>query len=230
MRRSPQTHLAALALVAAFSANGNACAEAPQYDQVSFTVQAESDLQNDVAEAMLAAESEASDPAKLAQEINNTMSWALDQARGAEGVSFQTADYQTYPVYDDKGRLLRWRGSQTLILRGEKIMALSTLAAALQQRLQIKSFQFTPSPARRRDAEAQLTDQALAQFTERAERIRRDLGATAYRVVSLDLQTSGAPQVFSRMAIAERGAAPVAAEAGVSRLQLTARAIIQLQR
>jgi predicted secreted protein len=226
MPRSSIAFLAALVLITAVSAH----AEEPPRDQVSFTVEAESESQNDLAEALLAVETESAKPATVAEDVNRAMSWALDQARGTEGVSFQTADYQTYPIYDDKGRLLRWHGSQTLILRSGKIAALSELAGQLQQRLQIKSLRFMPSPERRRDAEAQLTDQVLAQFKERAGRIQRDLDAKGYRIITLDLQQGGAsPLAFSRMAVAESAAAPVATEAGVSRLQLTGRAVIQLQ-
>lgn len=232
MHVSAENRVGALALIMAACATGNAVAEEAHYDQVSFTVQAESELQNDLAEAVLEAESEASDPARLADDINRTMTWALDLARDSEGISSQTADYQTYPVYDDQGRLLRWRGSQGLVLRSEKIAALTQLAATLQQRLQIKRLQFTVSPGRERDAEVLLTDRVLARFKERAARIQHDLDAKGYRIVSLDLQQGGEPRVFAPMgmAMAERAPVPIAAEAGISRLRLSARVVIQLQR
>jgi predicted secreted protein len=225
MRRPWAIYLISIALCPA----GGAQADELQYGQVSFTVQAERELQNDLAEAVLAAEADQTDPAKVADDINRTMAWALDQARGVEGVTAQTGEYQTYPIYDDKGRLQSWRGSQALILRGPKIEALSALAGRLQQRLQIKTMHFTPSPERRRFSEEQLTDRLLAQFKERAGRIQRDLGAKSYRIVRLDVGNAGEPQALTRMALSGTAGAPVAAEAGSSRIRLSVHATIQLE-
>ena len=207
-------------------------AEELQYDQVDFTVTAETELQNDLAEITLAAEAQHADPAQLAAEINRAMGWALDEARKNPAIEARSGDYQTYPVYD-KSRLLHWRAAQSLVLRSENIEALNTLAGALQQKLQIKSMRFLVSPARQRAGEAQLMDQLMDNFKERAARIQRGLGAKAYRIIRLSVQGGGAPPPIlmrSRMAMAEMDSpAPVASEAGGSRLQFAAQAVIQLQ-
>lgn len=116
-------------------------------------MEASGELQNDLAEVTLAAETEHTDPAQLAAEINRAMSWALSEVRKRAAIESRSGDYQTYPVYDDT-RLHHWRGTQNLILRSEKIEDLNVLAGTLQQRLQIKSMQFIVSPARQRAGEA----------------------------------------------------------------------------
>ncbi len=210
---------------------GLAHAEELQYDQVDFSVAAETELQNDLAEVTLAAEAEHADPAQLAAEINRAMDWALTEARKSAAIEARSGDYQTFPVYD-KNRLLSWRAAQSLVLRSENIASLNAVAGALQQKLQIKSMRFLVSPAKQRAAETQLLDQLMDNFKERAARIQRGLGAKAYRIVRLSVQRGGAqPPVImqSRMAMAEMDSpAPVASEAGSSHASVTAQAVIQL--
>lgn len=205
-------------------------AEELQYDQVEFNVQAEMEVENDLAETVLAAESDHADPAALANEINQAMAWALKQARGTSGVEIASGDYQTFPVYD-KERLHHWHASQMLTLRSAKTETLMKLVGALQQRLQVKSMRFLVSHARQRATEAELTDQLMERFKERAARIQRGLGAKGYHIIRITLEGAAPPPDFRVMAATAtmEKAAPVAGEAGTSRQRLDARAVIQLQ-
>ena len=231
MRQTWISLLTSLSLILPLCVAGNARADELQYNQVEFSVNAEITLQNDLAEATLAAEAENTDPSQLATEINRTMAWALNQAHGTSGVEVQSGNYQTYPIYDDKNRFQRWRGSQTLILRSQNVEALNTLIGALQQKLQIKNMAFTVSPERQSAGEAKLYDQVMENFKERAARIQRDLDAKTFRIVRLSVEGAGTPPipVAARMHVMSEGASvPVASEAGTSRQRLDLRAVIQL--
>lgn len=223
--------LVSLIAFAAGTAAVTARADELQYDQVEFTVQAETELQNDLAEAVLAAEAQHTDPAQVAAEINRAMGWALQQARAAKAVEAESGGYETYPVYD-KTRLIDWRGSQGLVLRSRDSAALNALLGTLQQRLQVKAMRFTVSPERQRAAEVRLVDQALEDFKTRAARIQQGLGAKGYRIVRLQVDGAAAPPMplMARVAAMEQdAAAPVAAEPGSSRQRLGVHAVIQLQ-
>jgi len=111
---------------------------------------------------------------------------------------------------------------------------LNILAGGLQQRLQVQSMRFMVSPEQQRASEAQLLDQAMANFKERAVRIQNGLGAKGYRIVSLNIEDAGAPPPLpmERMAMAKvqsDAGVSVAAEPGTSRRQLAIRADIQLR-
>lgn len=223
--------LVSLIALAAGAAAVTARADELQYDQVEFAVQAETELQNDLAEAVLAAEAQHTDPAQVAAEINRAMDWALQQARAVNAVDAESGGYETYPVYD-KTRLIHWRGSQGLVLRSRDTAALNALLGTLQQRLQVKAMRFTVSPERQRAAEAGLVDQALEDFKTRAARIQQGLGAKGYRIVRLQVDGTAAPPMplMARVAAMEQDAAvPVAAEPGSSRQRLGVHAVIQLQ-
>ena len=71
--------------IAAASANAVARDAGLNYDQVEFSVQAEEELPNDLAEVVLAAQSEHAEPAQVAKDINETMTWALGQVHVVTG-------------------------------------------------------------------------------------------------------------------------------------------------
>ena len=201
------------------------------YDQIEFTVQVDEELPNDLAEVIMAVQSENRDPARLANEINDAMAWALDQAHTANNISVQNGSYQTYPVYD-KSRLDHWRGIQTLILRSKKIESLNTLVGTLQQRLLVKGMRFTVSQDQLQASEKRLIDQALDQFKSRALRIQNRLGAKGYNIVTLRVGASNNPTPIPMEGMAMARAetvAPLADEAGTSRQSLSVHAVIQLR-
>jgi predicted secreted protein len=230
MRRSWTFLLVMLSLMAAPYATA-AGGDTLSYDQVEFTVQTETELSNDLAEVVLAAQAEHSDPAQVAKEINDTMAWALNQVHGSADIAANSGSYQTYPVYD-KTRLDHWRGIQTLVLRSKQIAALNKLVGKLQQRLQVQNMRFSVSPDQQQASESRLMDQALEQFKARALRIQERLGAKSYELVSLKIGTSATPPPFpvERMAMARvESSPPVAGAAGTSRQSLSVQAVIQLR-
>ncbi|MGD2076116.1 MAG: SIMPL domain-containing protein [Gammaproteobacteria bacterium] len=209
-------------------------AEEQLRDQVSFSVEADEDVENDRVEATLAVNAEDRDPAQLAETINRAMDWALQRARDEKGIDAQTAGYQTYPVYDER-KIVRWRGRQELRLESQEVDRLSRLIGVLQERLQVQSLRFSVSPDRRRAVEEALVEQVLAGFQKRAALIVRSLGAKDYELVTVDIRTGERrppiPVRAEAMATTARAAAaPPAMEAGTSRVNVEASGSIRLLR
>ena len=204
-------------------------------DQVSFQVEVGRDVENDRVNAILSVTAEALKPAKLADTINSTMSWALQQASANQKVKARSGAYQTYPVYEDK-KIVRWRGRQELQLESRDVDQLSELVGTLQNRLQMHSLQFSVSPDTRRQVEEELTEQALGAFQQRAEIIRKSLGAPDYELMEVKVHTAGqdrpipvmraeAASVMSRSSVS-----PPAMEQGTSRVSVQASGKIRLLR
>jgi predicted secreted protein len=172
------------------------------------------------------------DPAALANRVNRAMSAALQRARGRDQISVQTGAYQTYPVHE-KERLLTWRASQDLIVRGSDFSRVSELIGQLQDQLQLASMAFDVSPERRAQVTDELIAEALQAFRARANLIREQLGAQRYEIAQLSLGSPGEPRPVdlyagrARVAAAE-AVAPPALEAGVTRLEVSVHATIQL--
>jgi predicted secreted protein len=202
-------------------------------DQVSFQVEVERDVENDRVRATLGVTAEDRDPARLAQQINDKMGWALDQLKGQPAIQSRSGSYQTYPVYDER-KIVRWRGAQELQLESGDIDRLARLVGKLQERLQVQSMQFLVSAAKRSDVESSLTEEALAAFQQRAEVIRKSLGARGYRLMDVNVHTGGLrpplPLRAEAMSVSRAAVASPAIEQGTSSVAVQVSGRIQLLR
>jgi predicted secreted protein len=201
------------------------------HNRVRFRVESARDVANDWIVAVVGVTAEDVDPAALAQTINRSMTWALEQARKEERVEAKSGGYSTHPVYED-GKLRRWRGSQELYLEGSDTDAMTSLVGTLQSRLQLRSFQFDVSEETRAEVEKELVVEALAAFQERARLVRESLGAGGYAIDDLSIETGGGarPMMEDRMVMARgAAAAPPAVEAGKSRVSVGVSGAIKLE-
>lgn len=203
----------------------------PRYNQIHLQAQSSQPVDNDRMQAVLSTFGEGSDSAKLANELNHTMRWALDAAKQYPSVRINSGPYQTYPVLG-KTALKQWRSTQEITLETENTAQMVQLIGVLQQHLQVNTIQFSVSPATRSNAEDHLIDKALAAFQARADRIRRDLGAKSYRIVDMNIGTTGnsvTPYTMMRQQAMDSAVAAPAVESGNSVLSVTAEGTIELQ-
>lgn len=218
------------ALVAALGAGVAAADQNDPTRRVSFHVERGRDVANDWLRAALAVTDEDVDPAALANRVNQLMGWALDVARSEKRVKVQSGGYSTHPVYD-KNRIRRWRASQELWIESADFDAATKLVGELQSRLQLESLAFSVSPEQRRKIEDALIEEALAAFQDRAQLVRKKLGASGYQIVLLGIDTPGRPpppRPMMRTAMAEAAVAPPAVEGGTSRVTVHVNATIEL--
>ncbi|MGE3774830.1 MAG: SIMPL domain-containing protein [Gammaproteobacteria bacterium] len=204
------------------------------YDQVDLSANAEQEVANDLFVAVLYTEHEGQRQAEVAERVNAAMSWALEQAKPAAGIKAQTLQYSTYPVYaSDSTRVTGWRARQSLRLEGRDAKAIGELVATLQEKLAVESVGQAVSREARRAAEDGLTATALAQFDARAKQIAAALGRSGYRLVRINVSSTGNPGMpiayrGAMMAEAAMKAAPVQVEAGEQTLGIAVSGTIQL--
>jgi predicted secreted protein len=203
------------------------------FNVFSLQAQAESDVSNDEMLVILAAEYQNPNPAALSQQINLDMQWALDQVKKNSALRARTLSYNSFPVYKDQ-KIIGWQATQQLELLSTEIAALNEMIGNLQKRLQVKQMSFQPTTATRKAAEDKLVAQALDAFKARAELVRKNMGAKAYRVVNIDINTGY--QAFpvhyaarEKMASFAMDAVAPAVEAGTSKTTVVVSGSIQLQ-
>jgi len=218
--------------VFALAAAGQALAAdaAPRFNQIHFQVERSRMVDNDRMQAVLSVTAEDASAARLADQINRTMDWAVKTAKTRPGIEVRSGNYRTYPVYS-KDKIQRWRAAQELILEGTDFATLSSLTGQLQERLQVASINFSVSPARRAAVEDELITQALDAFKQRAELVRKRLATKGYRIVDAAINTGGgqpAP-IMTRAAMETSSIAPPTVEAGTSTLSVTVSGVIELQ-
>ena len=204
--------------------------EEQRYNQVRLQAEQSEAVSNDTMHVTLRTFAESRDPADLAAAINRDMDWALQAARSVEGVDASTGGYQTYPVHQDNV-IKSWRGQQDLILEGRDHEAIGRLVGKLQDRLQVKTMQFTVSDERRRAVENRLIARALDAFRERAVIVGSNLEAKGYRIVELNINTSSQrpPVPYQARMAAMEAAAPVVTEAGDSDIRVSINGTVELQ-
>jgi len=216
-------------LVWAGVAEAAAQTPANHYDRVHFQASSSMAVSNDTMQALLVVQGQDRDPARLADRINGTMQWALEQARKHPHVKVQSEGYRIVPVYHQQVQQ-GWRASQGLSLESARFKDLAALIGELQSRLRVQSIHFSVSPQRRREVENRLISGALAAFAKRAGVIRKDLGASAYRIVELHINTGGnGRRPVPMMATRESVSSP-ALQAGTSRFVVTVDGVIELAR
>ncbi|WP_162874306.1 SIMPL domain-containing protein, partial [Pseudomonas viridiflava] len=80
--------------------------------------------------------------------------------------------------------------------------ALSKLTGELLGDLKMGGMDFSISPATRKASEDTLLKDAVTAFKARAQLVTEALGGTGYKLVNLNLNTSGYPQPYLRAPVA----------------------------
>ncbi|MDX1487309.1 MAG: SIMPL domain-containing protein [Acidiferrobacterales bacterium] len=207
--------------------------ESVHYNQVHFQVERSRPVENDRMQAVLSVTAEGENAARVANQINRTMDWAVEIAKTRSKIEVRTGNYQTYPVYD-KNKIRRWRATQQLALEGTDFTGLSDLVGQLQERLQVTSINFSLSPARRAAVEDDLITQALDAFKQRAELVRKQLAGKSYRIIEAVVSTNGGEPVpimrgIADMKPAAESVVPPTVQAGTSTLTVSVDGVIELQ-
>jgi predicted secreted protein len=204
----------------------------PLFNVVSLSAQAEREVVNDTLTAILAVDTEGTDPVALADSVNRAMREGLKLAQGYRGVNTKSLNYQTWPVYD-KTRIVRWRVRQELRVESRDFAQATELIGKLQSTLVVSSLSVGLSAEARKQAENSLIGEALAAFHERAGIVRDAQKAKTYRVKELQVNAGGGiqPRMYSaqRAGVASAMVAQPAVEAGASTIQVSVSGSVQLQ-
>jgi len=221
------------ALFSALLATG-AQADEPRYNQISLRAEVSREVPRDRMQVMLYTESQGQDPAALASDTTKTLNAALEQARKVAGVDVSLGNRNTYPVYEDQGRAINaWRERGEVRLESADFAALSKLTGELLGTLKMGNLQFTIADGTRKQQEDALFKDAVAAFKARAQLATEALGGSGYRIVNLDLGTSGVPQPLPMLRMAAMKAASDAVTPdvapGTTTVEVTAGGTIEVQ-
>ncbi|TLP77917.1 DUF541 domain-containing protein [Pseudomonas nitroreducens] len=232
--KKPFTAIAAAITLCATSLG--ALADEPRYNQVSLRAEVSQEVAHDLMHVTLFSEGQGTDPAKLAAETTTAMNAAVEQARKVKGVTVSLGSRSSYPVYDDKGqKITAWRERAEIRLESTDFAALSQLSADLLGKLKMGSMNFSIADATRAKNEDAMMKGAVDAFKARAQVLTDALGGKGYKLVSLNLNTSGAPRPMPVMRMAAMkadsyGGAPAQEiEAGTSQVIVSADGTIEVQ-
>ncbi|WP_412460667.1 SIMPL domain-containing protein [Pseudomonas sp. SC11] len=212
-------------------------ADEPRYNQVSLRAEVSKEVARDLMVVTLYSEAQDNDPGKLAKQITETMNKAVQQAREVKEVKISQGSRNSYPIYDNKGqKITGWRERAELRLESADFPALSKLTGDLLQTLKMGGMDFSIAPATRKASEDDLLKEAVNAFKARAQLATEALGGSGYKVVNLNLNSSGYPRPYLRSApmamkamAADEAAPSPDVEAGTSEVSMNADGLIEVQ-
>ena len=195
----------------------------PTLPAITVSATAIASVANDRMVATMRSESDNPDPAIAASAVNARMAKALARARAVKGIEVSTLGYTTWQVFQKSES--RWHAGQTLQLVSADFTALSALVSSLQAEggLTVSGINFMVSDGARRQAEEDLTQQAIAAWHARAQAAARGFGYESWHLGQATVQSDSVrPQPMFRAAGAmAASAAPIATEAGNTDVTVT---------
>jgi len=186
-----------LFLTAVMFSNAWAHESETHYDRIHLSVSATAQLENDTMVATVFSQEEGSDAAELATLVNERIRRALDLVKTQPQIKHQTNTYSSSPIYSNN-KIKGWRVSQSLRLESRNMTLMSELLGKLQKDLALQSMQFTVSPQRKNQQDEKLIDEALEAFSSRALQVVKKLGRSNYKIVDINISTSGVSGVRPR--------------------------------
>jgi predicted secreted protein len=211
--------------------------DAVHYNQVSVRAEVNQEVQRDLMMVTLYSESQNTDPAKLAAEITENLNKALGKVRQVKEITVRQGNRNSYPIYDDKGqKITGWRERAELRLESADFAKLSKLTGELLgEDMKMGGMDFSISKPARKASEDTLLKDAVTAFKARAQLVTEALGGSTYKLVNLNLNTSGFPQPYARApmmmmkaARSDAGAPTPEVEAGTAEVSVTADGVIEV--
>lgn len=219
-------------LLLAFVTGSVAADNPPNRNLVSLTASAKADVASDLLIVLLFIEHDGRDQAKAANQVNVDMAAALVSAKQTKGITAQTLDYRSDPIYNEQQKISAWRVHQGLRLESADHDGLSALLGQLQAQLAIESVGYGVSDGLRATVEERLIDEAIKRFAARAQQVAASFGRKAYTLVNVTIEQRGntpPPLAYAgrAMAMKAEGASP-ALEAGTQSLEVAVSGTIEL--
>lgn len=161
------------------------------YDRISLSVSASAQVENDTMVATVFAVEEGSDAGKLSSLVNQRIREGLDVVKKYPAIKHQTKAYSSNPVYSNN-KIIGWRVSQSLRLQSTDMALMSDVLGQLQSDLALQSMQFMVSDERKNAQDEKLINEALESFEARALQVVKKLRRKGYKILDINISTSGA--------------------------------------
>ena len=230
MIKLPRTNTVILLFSILCFSNAWAHENETHYDRVHLSVSETAQLENDTMVAIVYAEEEGSMAAELSGIVNKRIHWGLDLVKKHPEIKHQTNAYSSNPIYSNN-KIKGWRVRQSLRLESQDMTLMSDVLGKLQSDLALQSMQFSISPDRKNKQDGILIDKALEAFENRARQVAKKLGRKNYKIVDINISTSGrgvAPRYQMRAMAMDTEGAP-AISAGEQTVSVTVSGNIELE-
>jgi predicted secreted protein len=229
--------LALVVAVAAFLAAGPATAQVqpPPQNVLSLSASAATEVTMDLLSVALAATREGSDAASVQAQLKTALDAALAEARRVAKpgqVDVQTGNFALFPRYGKQGQITGWQGRAELLVEGRDMAAIAQLTGRINT-LQLARVAHALSREAREKVEAEVSNQAIARFREKAQTHAQAFGFAGYTIREVQLGASEPPpmpvrEMRMRVASADAAEAPLPVEAGRATVSASVSGSVQM--
>lgn len=161
-----------------------------QPTDVSFSVEAEREVERDLLQVSLFYQAEGNDLSALNKTMAEKMNKAIELAKAQSAVEIKDNSRNTWIRYDNKGKQQGWIARAELTLESKDSQALSTLVHELDGVLAIDRVSASVSREKLNSLEKELTKEALAKVKDKALLLQESLQMKGYIIQSLDVSSA----------------------------------------
>jgi len=169
-----------------------------RYNQVHIEASSAADVDNDTMVVSLYALEEGSRATELSRKVNRKINWALNNLKQYKTIKVETESYSTNPVYN-KNQVIAWRVRQSIRLESKDMSLMSDVLGEMQQQLKLSGISFDVSREKREAKTQSLIDEALTAYNKRATQIAKKLNFQSYKIVNINVATSGSSPRYRKM-------------------------------
>ena len=160
-----------------------------QPTDVSFSVEAEKEVERDLLQVSLFYQAEGNDLSALNKTMAEKMNKAIDLAKTQSAVEIKDNSRHTWIRYDNKGKQQGWIARAELTLESKDSQVLSTLVHELDGVLAIDRVSASISREKLNSLENELTKEALAKFKDKALLLQESLQMKGYTIQNLEISS-----------------------------------------
>ena len=160
-----------------------------QPTDVSFSVEAEKEVERDLLQVSLFYQAEGNDLSALNKTMAEKMNKAIELAKAQSAVEIKDNSRNTWIRYDNKGKQQGWIARAELTLESKDSQVLSTLVHELDGVLAIDSVSASVSREKLSSLENELTKEALTKFKDKALLLQESLQMKGYTIQNLEISS-----------------------------------------
>ena len=160
-----------------------------QPTDVSFSVEAEREVERDLLQVSLFYQAEGNDLSALNKTMAEKMNKAIELTKAQSAVEIKDNSRNTWIRYNDKGKQQGWTARAELTLESKDSQALSTVVHELDGVLAINGVSASVSREKLSSLENELTKEALTKFKDKALLLQESLQMKGYTIQNLEISS-----------------------------------------
>ncbi|MBE2896049.1 SIMPL domain-containing protein [Pasteurellaceae bacterium HPA106] len=153
---------------------------------ITFTVQAQRQVERDVMQVTFLVEEKGSDLKALNADVNDKMNQIVNAAKALD-LPKGTTSRNTYVNYNKKSEAESWVDRAQYRVKSQDFNKLGQLINQLSGVAAVDDISFSLSQQKRQHLEQEMTAEAIAAFKQKADFIVQQFGAKGYRIVDLTI-------------------------------------------